>query len=130
MSIPSITLNTGAPIPQIGLGTWPLTDDEARDAVVAAAEVPGGIVEEIESEIRGPGLGIGAVAGETAIREDRPDVPSVPDDRGIRLHEGIGIKGRGGRGLQRGQSQRCNDNQRRHEELSSRGKEHESIIPV
>jgi 2,5-diketo-D-gluconate reductase A len=39
MSIPSITLNTGAPIPQIGLGTWPLTDDEARDAVVAAAEV-------------------------------------------------------------------------------------------
>lgn len=39
MSIPAITLNTGAEIPQVGLGTWPLSDDEARDAVVAAAEV-------------------------------------------------------------------------------------------
>ncbi|HWM33754.1 MAG TPA: aldo/keto reductase [Pseudolysinimonas sp.] len=36
-AIPTVPLNTGAGIPQIGLGTWPLTDSEAADAVVAAA---------------------------------------------------------------------------------------------
>lgn len=39
MSIPSIPLNTGASIPQLGLGTWPLDDAAVADAVVAAAEV-------------------------------------------------------------------------------------------
>lgn len=37
MPIPSIPLNTGAGIPQLGLGTWPLTDAEVADAVEAAA---------------------------------------------------------------------------------------------
>jgi 2,5-diketo-D-gluconate reductase A len=37
--IPTVPLNTGAAIPQIGLGTWPFTDAEAADAVVAAAQV-------------------------------------------------------------------------------------------
>jgi len=37
MSIPTITLNTGAGIPQLGLGTWPLDDAEVADAVEAAA---------------------------------------------------------------------------------------------
>lgn len=39
MDVPAIELNTGAEIPQIGLGTWPFDDEEAADAVVAAAEV-------------------------------------------------------------------------------------------
>jgi 2,5-diketo-D-gluconate reductase A len=39
MSIPSIPLNTGSSIPQLGLGTWPLDDAQVADAVVAAAEV-------------------------------------------------------------------------------------------
>ncbi len=39
MSAPTITLNTGAGIPQIGLGTWPLDDAQAADAVVAAVEI-------------------------------------------------------------------------------------------
>lgn len=39
MSIPSIPLNTGGSIPQLGLGTWPLDDAQVADAVVAAAEV-------------------------------------------------------------------------------------------
>jgi 2,5-diketo-D-gluconate reductase A len=39
MSIPSIPLNTGASIPQLGLGTWPMNDAEVADAVVAAAEL-------------------------------------------------------------------------------------------
>jgi 2,5-diketo-D-gluconate reductase A len=37
-TIPDLTLNTGAPIPQLGLGTSPLNDAQAADAVVAAAE--------------------------------------------------------------------------------------------
>ena len=37
MTIPSILLNTGASIPQLGLGTWPLDDAEVADAVEAAA---------------------------------------------------------------------------------------------
>jgi 2,5-diketo-D-gluconate reductase A len=39
MSIPAIPLNTGATIPQIGLGTWPLDDAQAADAVAAGIEV-------------------------------------------------------------------------------------------
>lgn len=37
MSVPSIELNTGVGIPQLGLGTWPLDDAEVADAVEAAA---------------------------------------------------------------------------------------------
>lgn len=36
--IPDLQLNTGASIPQLGLGTWPFDDAEAAEAVVAAAE--------------------------------------------------------------------------------------------
>ncbi len=38
MNIPSIPLNTGAGIPQVGFGTWPLDDAQASDAVAAAIE--------------------------------------------------------------------------------------------
>jgi len=38
MSIPSIPLNSGTAIPQIGLGTWPLDDAQVADTIVAAAE--------------------------------------------------------------------------------------------
>ena len=37
--IPNIALNTGASIPQLGLGTWPMDDAELADAVVSAAEL-------------------------------------------------------------------------------------------
>ena len=37
--IPNLVLNTGASIPQLGLGTWPLNDAELADAVVAASEL-------------------------------------------------------------------------------------------
>ncbi len=37
MSIPTIALNTGAGIPQLGLGTWPLNDAQVADTVAAAA---------------------------------------------------------------------------------------------
>jgi 2,5-diketo-D-gluconate reductase A len=38
VTIPELSLNTGAPIPQLGLGTSPLNDAQAADAVAAAAE--------------------------------------------------------------------------------------------
>ena len=37
--IPSLPLNGGGSIPQLGLGTWPLDDAEVEQAVVAAAEI-------------------------------------------------------------------------------------------
>ncbi|MCX6015894.1 MAG: aldo/keto reductase, partial [Chloroflexales bacterium] len=36
MAIPSVTLNNGLQIPQIGLGTWPLKDDDALLVVETA----------------------------------------------------------------------------------------------
>lgn len=36
LNIPTITLNTGHALPLIGLGTWPLSDDEAATVVPAA----------------------------------------------------------------------------------------------
>jgi len=38
MTVPSLPLNSGTSIPQIGLGTWPLDDAEAAATVVLAAE--------------------------------------------------------------------------------------------
>jgi 2,5-diketo-D-gluconate reductase A len=38
-AIRSVSLNTGASIPQVGLGTWPLNDHEVADAVATAAEL-------------------------------------------------------------------------------------------
>ena len=38
MTTPTLRLNNGHTIPQIGLGTWPLSDDEVAPAVVAAIE--------------------------------------------------------------------------------------------
>jgi 2,5-diketo-D-gluconate reductase A len=38
MSVPSVPLNNGTSIPQIGLGTWPLDDAQVAAAVVLAAE--------------------------------------------------------------------------------------------
>jgi 2,5-diketo-D-gluconate reductase A len=39
MTVPNIPLNTGATIPQVGAGTWPLDDTEAADVVALAIEV-------------------------------------------------------------------------------------------
>jgi 2,5-diketo-D-gluconate reductase A len=39
MTVPNIPLNTGATIPQVGAGTWPLNDAEAADVVATAIEV-------------------------------------------------------------------------------------------
>jgi 2,5-diketo-D-gluconate reductase A len=38
MTVPNLLLNNGNTIPQIGLGTWPLSDDEVVPVVIAAIE--------------------------------------------------------------------------------------------
>src|SRR5919206_3121543 len=38
MTVPTLRLNDGHSIPQIGLGTWPLNDAEVAPVVVAAIE--------------------------------------------------------------------------------------------
>ena len=38
MSVPSVRLNDGHAIPQIGLGTWPLNDAEVAPVIVTAIE--------------------------------------------------------------------------------------------
>lgn len=39
MTIPNIPLNTGATIPQVGAGTWPLNDAEAAETTATAIEL-------------------------------------------------------------------------------------------
>lgn len=38
MTVPTILLNNGLPIPQLGLGTWPLKDDDVAPVIVSAIE--------------------------------------------------------------------------------------------
>jgi diketogulonate reductase-like aldo/keto reductase len=37
--VPSITLNNGAAMPQLGFGVWQVPDDEVTSAVATALEV-------------------------------------------------------------------------------------------
>lgn len=39
MTIPSLALNNGTTIPQLGLGTWPLNDEEVAATIVTAARL-------------------------------------------------------------------------------------------
>jgi 2,5-diketo-D-gluconate reductase A len=39
MTVPNIPLNTGATIPQVGAGTWPLDDAEAAEVIATAIEL-------------------------------------------------------------------------------------------
>ena len=38
MSVPTITLNDGVTIPQLGFGTWQVSNDEAEKAVSSALQ--------------------------------------------------------------------------------------------
>ena len=64
-SIPSIALNDGHSIPQIGLGTWPLNDAQVADAIVAAAQLG---YRHIDSAMRyGNEAGVGEGVRRTGI---------------------------------------------------------------
>jgi 2,5-diketo-D-gluconate reductase A len=68
-AVPSLPLNSGASIPQLGLGTWPLDDTAAERAVLAAAELGYRHVDTAVKYGNETGVGRG-IAGSGLARED------------------------------------------------------------
>lgn len=68
-AVPSLPLNSGASIPQLGLGTWPLDDAEVEKAIVAAAELG---YRHVDTAVKyGNEIGVGrGVAASGVARED------------------------------------------------------------
>lgn len=68
-SVPSLALNSGGSIPQLGLGTWPLDDAEVEKAIVAAAELG---YRHVDTAVKyGNEIGVGrGVAASGVARED------------------------------------------------------------
>lgn len=58
-TVPAIELNNGLPIPRIGLGTSPLTDDEVVPVIVAAVEAGYRLVDTAEKYGNETGVGQG-----------------------------------------------------------------------
>src|SRR3954447_3062181 len=54
---PTVRLQHGAEIPQLGIGTWPLDDDEAERALLAAFEVGYRLVDTAENYRNQVGVG-------------------------------------------------------------------------
>jgi 2,5-diketo-D-gluconate reductase A len=84
---PTLTLRTGVRIPQVGLGTSPLTDEEVEEAVLAAAELG---YRHVDTAVRYDNeLGVGrGVRGSGVPREDwfvttKLDGPFQGDDRAV-----------------------------------------------
>lgn len=68
MTAPTIPLNDGNRIPQLGLGTWPLTDDEVAPVVVAAIEAG---YRHIDTAVRyGNERGVGQGISDSGIRRE------------------------------------------------------------
>jgi len=85
--IPTRLLNNGHRIPQIGLGTWPLTDDEA-EAVVATAIATG--YRHIDTAVRygnergvGRGLRASSVPREELFVTTKLDGPFQGEERAV-----------------------------------------------
>ncbi len=77
MTIPSIRLNDGNNIPQIGLGTWPLNDDEA--AMVVADAIKAGY-RHIDTAYRyGNERGVGQGIRDSGIRREQVFVTTKLD---------------------------------------------------
>lgn len=58
-AVPTLALPNGARIPQLGLGTWPLDDDEAEAAVRTAVEAGYRLVDTAENYRNEAGVGRG-----------------------------------------------------------------------
>jgi len=68
MTVPSITLNDGFTIPQLGLGTWPLDDTEVASVIETAASLG---YRHIDTAARyGNEKGVGAGIAATGIARD------------------------------------------------------------
>ncbi|MER6689953.1 aldo/keto reductase [Streptomyces minutiscleroticus] len=68
-SIPVHTLNDGRKLPGIGLGTWPMDDDEAERAVAKALELGYRLVDTATNYRNETGVGRGVAAGGVAREE-------------------------------------------------------------
>jgi len=86
-SIPSLPLNSGGSIPQLGLGTWPLDDAEVEKAVVAAAEAG---YRHVDTAVKygneigvGRGLATSGVAREDWFVTTKLDGTYQGDDRAV-----------------------------------------------
>jgi len=68
-AVPSLALNSGGSIPQLGLGTWPLDDAEVEKAVISAAELG---YRHVDTAVKyGNEIGVGrGVAASGVVRED------------------------------------------------------------
>ncbi|MGK9463399.1 MULTISPECIES: aldo/keto reductase [unclassified Streptomyces] len=69
ISIPAHTLNDGTALPALGLGTWPMTDDEARRAVREALETGYRLIDTAANYRNETGVGRG-VADSGVPREE------------------------------------------------------------
>ncbi|MFH8974766.1 aldo/keto reductase [Streptomyces sp. NPDC017890] len=69
ISIPTHTLNDGTPLPALGLGTWPMNDDEAERAVREALQTGYRLIDTAANYRNETGVGRG-VAGSGVPREE------------------------------------------------------------
>jgi 2,5-diketo-D-gluconate reductase A len=85
--VPTITLNNGTTMPQLGLGTWPLDDEQVAEAVIAAAEAGFRHVDTAAKygNERGVGNGVrdSGVAREDFFVTTKLDGPYQGDDKAI-----------------------------------------------
>ncbi|WP_411090870.1 aldo/keto reductase [Streptomyces sp. 049-1] len=63
ISIPAYTLNDGTTLPALGLGTWPMKDDEAERAVRTALETGYRLIDTATNYRNETGVGRGVAAG-------------------------------------------------------------------
>jgi 2,5-diketo-D-gluconate reductase A len=87
MSIPAVPLNTGATIPQVGLGTWPLNDAEAAETTVTAIGIGYRHIDTATRYGNETGVGEGilrsAIAREELFVTTKLDGEFQGDDRAI-----------------------------------------------
>ncbi|MFG3105027.1 aldo/keto reductase [Streptomyces sp. NPDC048182] len=62
ISIPAHTLNDGRALPAVGLGTWPLSDDDAESAVISALETGYRLIDTATNYRNETGVGRGVAA--------------------------------------------------------------------
>ena len=87
MTVPSLALNTGGSIPQLGLGTWPLTDETVQPVILDALEAG---YRHVDTAVRyGNEIGVGKALAASGLDRDeffvttKLDGPFQGEDRAI-----------------------------------------------
>ena len=87
MTVPSLPLNTGGSIPQLGLGTWPLTDETVQPVILDALEAG---YRHVDTAVRyGNEIGVGKALAASGLDRDeffvttKLDGPFQGEDRAI-----------------------------------------------